>query len=184
MSAKLRLAEDREKGYFEALNGEKKRRKRGQPFTEELRVDEGIGALFFSPSKIRRARELQDAKEAAKEREALEKVSRAETRAAAKVQKELEAQRKREERAARAEARKAEHALKEAQREQAREAKNARKQLQIESAARRKRHRGRPAKQKSSSTAASTTVAEEMMPIRSRSRRGRTIKIPARFKEN
>jgi hypothetical protein len=107
------------------------------------------------------------------------------------VQKEVEAQRKREERAARAEARKAEHALKEAQREQAkeaqreqaREAKKARKQLQIESTARRKRHRCRPAKQKSSSTAASTAVelTEEMVPIRPRSRRGRTIKKPARF---
>jgi len=80
---------------------------------------------------------------------------------------------------------KAEHALKKAQREQAREAKNAQKQLQIESAARRKRRRGRPAKQKSSSTAALTTVEliGEMMPIRLRSRRGRTIKKPARFKE-
>jgi hypothetical protein len=183
LSAKLRLAEDREKDYAEALNGEKKKRKRGQLFTEELRADEGIGALFFSPSKIRRARELQDAKEAAKERETLEKVSRAEARAAAKVQKEVEAQRKREERAARAEARKAEHALKEDQREQAREAKKARKQLQLESTARRKRHRCRPAKQKSSSTAASTAVelTEEMVPIRPRSRRGRTIKKPARF---
>ncbi|KAK1807063.1 hypothetical protein LTR12_018596, partial [Friedmanniomyces endolithicus] len=49
-----------------------------------------------------------DAKEAAKEREAHEKVSRAEARAALKARKELEAQQKREDRAMRAEARKAE----------------------------------------------------------------------------
>jgi len=91
-SAKLRLAEDREKGYVEALGNEKKKRKRGRPFTEELRAEEGVGVLFFSPSKVQKARELQDAKEAAKEREALEKVSRAEARAALKTQKNLEAQ--------------------------------------------------------------------------------------------
>ena len=113
-------------------------------------------------------------------------VSRAEARAAAKVQKELEAQRKREERAARAETRKAEYALKKSQREQAREAKKAQKQLQTESAAQQKRQRGRVAKQKLSSTATSTIVelTEEMMPIQPRSRRGRNIKKLARFKEN
>jgi hypothetical protein len=33
LSTKLKLAEDREKSYLEALNSEKKKRKRGQPFT-------------------------------------------------------------------------------------------------------------------------------------------------------
>jgi hypothetical protein len=47
--------------------------------------------LFFSPSKILRARKFQDVKEAAKEQEALDKVSRAEARAAQKAQKDLEA---------------------------------------------------------------------------------------------
>jgi hypothetical protein len=185
LSAKLRLAEDREKGYVEALNDEKKKRKRGQPFTEELRGDEGVGALFFSPSKIQRARELQDAKEAAKEREALEKASRAEARAVAKAQKELQAQRKREERAARVEARKAEHALKRAQKEQIREAKKVQKQLQIDSTAAQKRQRSRLAKQKPSGTTVPTALAlaEEVMPIRPRSRRGRPIKRPARLEE-
>ncbi|KAK5707290.1 hypothetical protein LTR17_020825 [Elasticomyces elasticus] len=127
LSAKLKLAEDRERGYLEALNSEKKKRKRGQPFTEELRAEEG---------------ELQDAKEAAKEREALEKASRAEARAASKAQKELEAQQKRKDRAIRAEARKAKEALKKAQREQAKEARNAQKQLGTESKASQKRPRG------------------------------------------
>jgi hypothetical protein len=85
LSAKLKLAEDREKDYLEALDGEKKKRKRGQPFTEELRVEEGVTVLFFSPSKVQKTRELQDAKEAAKEREALEKVSRIEVRTCSKA---------------------------------------------------------------------------------------------------
>jgi hypothetical protein len=74
LSTKLKLAEDREKGYLEALDSENKKRKRGQPFTEELRAEQGVSVLFFSPYKVQKARELQDAKEAAKEREALDKV--------------------------------------------------------------------------------------------------------------
>ena len=66
LSAKLQLAEHREKGYLEALSNEKKKRKRGQPITEELRAKDGVGMLFSSPSKVQEAGELQDAKEAAK----------------------------------------------------------------------------------------------------------------------
>ncbi|KAK3613510.1 hypothetical protein LTR56_027839, partial [Elasticomyces elasticus] len=95
-----------------------------------------------------KARELQDAKEAAKEREALDKAYRTEARAALKAQKELDAQQKRKGRAIRAEARKAEEALKRTQREQAREARKAQKQLETESKASQKRPRGRPPKQK------------------------------------
>lgn len=87
----------------------RKKGKRGQAFTEELML-EGGGAQFFSPSKVQRARELQDAKEAAKEREALKKVSRAEATVVLKVQKGSEAQQRREDRAIRIEARKAEDA--------------------------------------------------------------------------
>ncbi|KAK4985845.1 hypothetical protein LTR66_005654 [Elasticomyces elasticus] len=114
LSAKLKLAEDREKGYVEAFDNEKKKRKRGQAFTEELRAQDGVSVLFYSPSKVLKARELQNVKEAAKEREALERVSRAEARAVLKAQKELETQQKREDRAMRAEARKAKEALKKA----------------------------------------------------------------------
>jgi hypothetical protein len=102
LSTKLKLVEDRGKGYLRALNSEKKKRKRSQPFTEELRAEEGVSVLFFSLSKVIKARELQDAKGAAKEQEALGKVSRAEARASSKAQKELEVRKKREDRAARA----------------------------------------------------------------------------------
>jgi hypothetical protein len=89
-ASRLSLAEEREKGFIEALNNNNnKKRKRGHPFTEDLRTEEGLGALFFSPSKMLRARELQDVKEAAKEQETLDKVLRAEATAAQKAQKEL-----------------------------------------------------------------------------------------------
>jgi hypothetical protein len=83
--SELKLAEDRKKGYLEALNNEKKKRKRGQPFTKELRAQEDVSILFFSPSKVQKVRELQDAKEAAKEHEAFERVSRAKARATFKA---------------------------------------------------------------------------------------------------
>ena len=62
---------------------------------------------------------------AAKEQEALDKVSRAKARASQKAQKELEAQRRRDDRGKRAEARKAEEDLKKAQRERDREVRKA-----------------------------------------------------------
>lgn len=61
LSAKLKLAEDLEKGYLEAFSTEKMKRNRNQPFTEELRAEEGVSVPFFSPSKVQKARELQDA---------------------------------------------------------------------------------------------------------------------------
>jgi hypothetical protein len=185
LSAKLKLAEDREKGYLEALNSEKKKRKRGQPSTEELRAEEGIGVLFFSPSKVQKARELQDVKKAAREREALDKVSRAQARAASKVQKELEAQQKREDRAIRAEARKTEEAFRKARREQAKAARNAQKQLETGSKTSQKRPRGRPPKQKKARETCATMIepVEEMVSVQPKSRDGRIIRKPVHFDE-
>lgn len=183
LSAKLKLAEDREKGYLKAFSNEKKKRKRGRPFTEELRAEEGVSILFFSPSKVQKARGLQDAKEATKEREALEKVSRAEARAVTKAQKESEAQQKRHERVARTQERKAKEALEKAQREQIREARKAQKQLELESRASQKRPRGRQPKQKKPQEPPMIVIepVEEVASIQPRSRHGRTIRKPAHF---
>jgi hypothetical protein len=185
LSAKLKLAEGPEKGYLKALNSEKKNRKREQPFTEELRAEKGIGVLFFSPSKVQKARELQDVRKAARERETLDKVFRAQARAASKVQKELEAQQKREDRAIRAEARKTEEALKKARREQAKAARNAQKQLETGSKTSQKRPRGRPPKQRKPQELSETMVepVKEMVSVQLKSRNGRIIKKPAHFDE-
>jgi len=183
LSARLQLAEHREKGYLEALSNEKKKRKRRQPFTEELRAKDGVGMLFFSPSKVQKARELQDAKEAAKEREAFEKVSRPGARAALRAQKELEIQQKNKDRAMRAELRKAGEALEKAQREQVREARKAQKRLQTESRASQKRLRGRPPKQTKPQEPPEmrNQPSEEMVSTQVKSRNGRIIRRPACF---
>ncbi|KAK4981075.1 hypothetical protein LTR28_006825 [Elasticomyces elasticus] len=145
---RLALAELGKKGYIEAFNNEKKKRKGRKPFTEELRAEEGSGAMFFSPSKVKKARDLQDAKEAAKEQETQDKLLNAQDRAAQKAHKELKPQQKRKDRTARAVARTAEEALKKVQKDKQKEAKKAQKQLKTESRALNRRPRGRPARQK------------------------------------
>ncbi|KAK3618545.1 hypothetical protein LTR22_026338 [Elasticomyces elasticus] len=185
LSARLELAEERERGYLEALHNEKKKRKREQPFTEDLRVEEGVSVLFFSLSKVQRARELQDVKQAAKEQEARDKVFRAEARAVRKARKESEAQQRRDNRATRAEASNPEEALTKAQMERDREARKAQKQLKTESKASQNRPRGRPPNQKKPE-APPTVVSEpvdEVISVHPKSRNGRIVKKPVQSDE-
>ncbi|HEV7738417.1 MAG TPA: hypothetical protein VGO47_13725 [Chlamydiales bacterium] len=51
------LLKARVQGLEQALYNEKKRRKRGQALFEELRANDGQGAMFFSPQKIQQAKE-------------------------------------------------------------------------------------------------------------------------------
>jgi hypothetical protein len=85
----------------------------------------GLGVLFFSPSKVVRARELAAAQEFAKDDEALHQLLQAQDRAQFKAHRELEAQQKREDRAMKAAARKTRKALDKAQRERDKLAKKA-----------------------------------------------------------
>jgi hypothetical protein len=73
-SARAELAEEREQGLLKSIESEMKKRKRGSAFTEQLRADEGLGVLFFSPSKVAQARELAAAQEFAKDDEALDRL--------------------------------------------------------------------------------------------------------------
>jgi hypothetical protein len=116
-SARAKLAEEREQSLLQSIGPEKKKRKRGGAFTEQLRADEGLGVLFFSPSKIVRAREPAAAQEFAKDEEALDRLLQAQDRAQLKASRELEAQEKCEDRAIKAAARKTKKALETAQRE-------------------------------------------------------------------
>jgi hypothetical protein len=50
LSTELSLAREREQGYLETINNQKRKKKRGRPFTEDLRAEEGLSVLFFSPS--------------------------------------------------------------------------------------------------------------------------------------
>jgi hypothetical protein len=76
-SARAKLAEEREQGLLKSIDTEKNKRKRGRAFTEQLRADEGLSVLFFSPSKVVKARELVAAQESAKDDEALDRLLQA-----------------------------------------------------------------------------------------------------------
>ena len=52
-----------------SINHEKKKRKRKKKVIEQFRAEEGYGTLFLSPSKIQRFRDIDNAKEQAKEDE-------------------------------------------------------------------------------------------------------------------
>jgi hypothetical protein len=92
LSTELSLARDREQGYIEAINNQKRKKKRGRPFPEDLRAEEGLGVLFFGTSKVTRARELQTAMETDEDEEALDRLLQAQDRAEKKAQKKAEVQ--------------------------------------------------------------------------------------------
>jgi len=182
-SARAKLAEERERGLLRSVDSEQKKRKRGSAFTEQLRENEGLGVLFFSPSKVVRARELAAAQELAKDDEALDRLLRAQDRAQLKAQKELEAQQRREDRAIKAAARKAQKALDKAQRERDKVAKKALRQPRTEPLTSSRRPRGRPPKQKQPKEPAVIAIEPEaeMVPEQPMSRTGRAIKRPRFF---
>lgn len=70
-------------GLIEALNDEKKRRKRGKTMLEQLRSEDSSGALFHSPNKVARARAIIAEKDRQKDEAAAQKEAN-------KVQKALE----------------------------------------------------------------------------------------------
>ena len=179
-ATELTLAREREQGFIETISTQQNKSKRGRPFTEDLRAEENLGALFFSPSKINRAKALQAAKDEEKEMEAQNKLLRARARARAtrKAQKELEVRQRRENRAARAAAKKAEEALQKAKRQQQREAKEIQRRLETESKASSSRSRKRRRIQKEPEEHMVVTIEPEPQDVPKRlvSRSGRIIK--------
>jgi hypothetical protein len=135
LSIELSLARDREQGYIEAIDNQKRKKKRGRPFTEDLRAEEGLRVLFFNPSKLTRARELQTTKETSRDEEALDRLLQAQVRAEKKAQKEAEVQQRREDRAIMHRAKTAKEALKKAQKQQQKEGRDAQRQLETVSKA-------------------------------------------------
>ena len=181
----LTLAREREKGYIETIQSQKAKKRRGRPFTEELRAEEGLGVLFFSPSKIARAKELQAAKDIAKEQDAHDRVAKVQDRATQKAQKALEVQQRREDRVARAAARKAAEALKRAEKQRQNEVKKAAKRAVTDSQA----LNDRPTKQQKTQKQSQKRV-RVVPPLKPQqpvnhvlSRSERTIKRPAQHDE-
>lgn len=139
--------------------------------------------IFFSPSKVVKARKLAAAQESAKDDEALDRLLQAQDRAQLKAGKEFEARQKREDRAVRAVARKTKEALNKAQRERDKLAKKVQKQLQTEFSISQRRPRRRPPEQKQPQepVVIFTEPEVETVPEQPRSRIGKAIERPRLF---
>lgn len=118
------------KGFREALNLEKKKRKRGKGLFEELRALDNNGATFFSPKKIDQARALQAQKEEAKVNEIVTKQLEKESAKALTQKRQLEAQRAKEMKQQKKEEKAAQRATQAAAKLRDKEVKEAGKQLQ------------------------------------------------------
>ena len=88
LAAMLEVQHHVTRGLHKALHLEKKRRQRGKRLN--LLREEGIGPIFFSPSKVQRAKVLQQAKETEAQQKKDLQVERKTQQAAKKQQKEQE----------------------------------------------------------------------------------------------
>lgn len=120
-NALLRTQND---GFKQALFDEKKKRKRGRGLFEEVRAQDGHGATFFSPKKIKAAKDLQLRREEVKEQEQRNKAAQKEARNRQRQQAQIEKEGRAAERARKAVEKKETVALKARQRQLAIEGKH------------------------------------------------------------
>ena len=184
LSCDLTLSKNREQSLSNALNYKQTRRKRSKRVLKELRSEEGSGTLFMSPSKIQRARDIADGREAAKAAQKAQKAEQQLERAHKKALKEAEAERKRTEKAVAKARRDAEAAAKKAANQRVREAKKALKQLEIDQKAlssRRRRRQKQQRLQKPQDKATTSKTLREVSP-QATTRRGRPVQRLARLR--
>jgi hypothetical protein len=134
LAAMLEVQRHVTRGLHKALDIEKKRRQRGKRLN--LLGEEAVGPVFFSPSKVQRAKALQQAKdEEARQKKGLQAEKKAQ-QAAKKQQKEQEKAERavlRENHRREVQEKKARQAAEVQARKEQREAQRATKQLDIES---------------------------------------------------
>jgi hypothetical protein len=182
--AKLTLARIEKRRAIGALHHEKKRRKKGMKLMEEFKAQEGTSAVLFSPGKVRKAIELKECREQAVLEEEREKQLRIQEKAALKAHKEQEAQRKRFDRAMAAQAKQEAKDRKQADKVKAKEAKEAQATLQKQLKASANASRRDSNKQREAPVVAvnDTELEAGEVPEQARSRSGRSINRPARFR--
>ena len=133
LAAMLEVQQHITRGLHKALDLEKKRRQRGKKLN--LLGEEGGGPIFFSPSKVQRAKALQQAKDAETQQKKdlqAEKKAQQATRKQEKEREKAERATQRENRRREVQAAKAQQAVEIQARKELREAKKAKKQLATE----------------------------------------------------
>jgi hypothetical protein len=121
LTTEIALLKSQNNGYKQAIFDEKKKRKRGRGLFEEVRAQDGQGATFFSPRKIKAAKDLLTQKEHAKEQEQRDRVAQKEARKRLQQQQQAEKEVRKVERAQKASQRKEEVALQTRQRQLAKD---------------------------------------------------------------
>jgi hypothetical protein len=170
-------------GLKETVKLQKKRAVRSKPLFEKLADEDGSRAIWFSPAKIRRARELQQEKEDQEQQERQVKEQKALEKQRAKEEKELQLQKRREEREQARLQREAQKAQKQAAVEALKAQREATKQLKLEAqnAAKNKREQACQSKaRKSFSRAVAESGQAESARLR-QTRAGRKTQLPQRF---
>ena len=176
MSVEKEILVHENAGFFKALVGEKKRRRRGRNMGLFPKNEPGQ-AMFFSPDKVNAAQSQQQLLNAQKEQEKLEKKLKAEARVEEKERKAREVQERREQRAEKA-------AEKAAQKQLEKEAKELQKQanqqLRLEEQTQKHRRSNSTSAQQRKEQNAPIVEVEDVQ-MRS-SRNGRSVTLPARYR--
>ena len=128
----------------ESLTRERRRKTRRKKVLEQLRSDGQTGALFMSPSKVQKARDILAVREQEEQQLQRDRESRKEAVAQKKADRELELEQRREARAVAAAARQAAAAEKKATSEAARATRKAQKELETAAKAAIKVSRAQP----------------------------------------
>jgi hypothetical protein len=174
------------KGLEKAIMKKQKKGNRGKALMSELRAPENGGAIFYSPSKVQRARELQAEKEHAAE---LHRTMREEDKArrqAEKAEKTHLMDKKREEKRLNKEIRLREQEEKKRQKEDDRIARQANLQLQNDT---RQAQKGKKKTNKATiieeeENISSLGVPEALEVVPPINRRGRQLRLPQRYRDD
>ena len=90
LTTEITILRHKFQGLKKAIGEEKQKRKRGKNLFEELRAEQSTAHVFFSPSKVARARALNEERELAKQQEKEQKEARKVERKLKKQKKQLE----------------------------------------------------------------------------------------------
>lgn len=181
--SRLTLSELRTKQLDAAFRHEKKRRKRQKKVVEALRASEGSGALILSPTRVQKARDIQEGRAREKEQLSRERELKAHERVREKARKEEEVRERRAERARASAARKKATEEKRAAETRMKGAQDASRQRETKLRCLSGKSRGRPKKQLDAQRSEGTRIEAVVgAPVKQRVKRsGRSSRRPARF---
>ncbi|HEV7738334.1 MAG TPA: transposase [Chlamydiales bacterium] len=179
------LLKARLEGLEQALNDEKKKRKRGKGLFEELRAIEGQGAMFFSPNRIEQAKGLQQEREDKVKTKKQEKAAKKAAKKAAQLAKQLQIEERKVNRERQRQERIESAAVKRLVQEHLKIDKQATAQLQddIQSNLKTGRKACRPQKTTQTEPLQLEVHSNQEAGIRSSRVTGRAIQLPVRYRD-